>query len=371
MGKSQLKKDMSDLKENNQVPFTIPIKPSITELLQTQETLNEEIRNWLQTKAGQETFFSKLINSSQLKEDLKERAEKPEFHSGFKKFYNPENKILKEKLVKLKTNSFFISLLANEIEFFIKDSLKGENNFHITQAETLLVDHANYIFNLALREYFNYRDEETDIWNKRALKTVYQKEIKDDKESGTNQIYIFVFFDIDRFKKVNDEFEHQTGNQAIAALVEAAKEVFAEMAYPSDIIARLHGDEFAAIFKSKADSLQTKEKRKSFGRRVKTIFNQIEKVYQEKLVKLIAGKEKIEKIPNGETLKKLPPFIFGDTISVGYDIQLNPRKDLEDYLTLAENETKNKKRVLRDIDLEGDAVEAQNSELKTKFSEET
>ena len=55
---------------------------------------------------------------------------------------------------------------------------------------------------------------------------------------------LFVLFDIDKFKRINDIYGHKTGDMALIAIADALKAV----ASTDDVIMRLGGDEFAAYF---------------------------------------------------------------------------------------------------------------------------
>jgi diguanylate cyclase (GGDEF)-like protein len=52
-----------------------------------------------------------------------------------------------------------------------------------------------------------------------------------------------LFFDLDRFKQINDRFGHAEGDRALTAFARLLQEVFRE----SDVIGRLGGDEFAVL----------------------------------------------------------------------------------------------------------------------------
>ena len=54
---------------------------------------------------------------------------------------------------------------------------------------------------------------------------------------------MFCLLDVDKFKSINDNFGHQTGDEVIKALADCLKKGFRD----SDIVFRLGGDEFAVF----------------------------------------------------------------------------------------------------------------------------
>lgn len=66
-------------------------------------------------------------------------------------------------------------------------------------------------------------------------------------------MFCFLFFDLDRFKLINDSFSHIAGDKL---LQEAAKRL-QEVMRKEDTLARLGGDEFVAILESLADDTQS------------------------------------------------------------------------------------------------------------------
>ena len=55
---------------------------------------------------------------------------------------------------------------------------------------------------------------------------------------------MFVLFDVDKFKRINDVYGHGVGDQVLIAIADAMKNVKSD----KDVIMRLGGDEFAAYF---------------------------------------------------------------------------------------------------------------------------
>jgi diguanylate cyclase len=60
----------------------------------------------------------------------------------------------------------------------------------------------------------------------------------------SNRPGMFVLFDVDKFKRINDIYGHGVGDQVLIAVASAMKQVKTD----DDIVMRLGGDEFAAYF---------------------------------------------------------------------------------------------------------------------------
>lgn len=85
-------------------------------------------------------------------------------------------------------------------------------------------------------------DELTNLHNRRGFMMLAQHSINlcARKEIPAS----LVFFDLNEFKPINDEFGHAEGDRALIAIADQMKKVFRD----SDIIARLGGDEFVVLF---------------------------------------------------------------------------------------------------------------------------
>jgi len=84
--------------------------------------------------------------------------------------------------------------------------------------------------------YLSETDKLTGIANRGA-----EGKIKQFMEIGT--LGMFCLFDVDKFKSINDNYGHLTGDKVLIAIADCMKKVFRE----TDIILRLGGDEFAAF----------------------------------------------------------------------------------------------------------------------------
>jgi diguanylate cyclase (GGDEF)-like protein len=93
--------------------------------------------------------------------------------------------------------------------------------------------------NYKLEKYASF-DELTGLYNRR----MFNKAMADAVTSGNTQIYL-VLFDVDNFKKLNDNYGHNVGDEALVKLSNLLKE---KMDLNKHIVSRWGGDEFAIIY---------------------------------------------------------------------------------------------------------------------------
>jgi diguanylate cyclase (GGDEF)-like protein len=89
--------------------------------------------------------------------------------------------------------------------------------------------------------YFAQTDELTGIANRHHFAKLASSAIELCKK--TNQPVSFVIFDLDHFKKINDNYGHLVGDEALKMAVNAAKAACRK----NDIIGRLGGEEFGIL----------------------------------------------------------------------------------------------------------------------------
>jgi len=90
-------------------------------------------------------------------------------------------------------------------------------------------------------EYGANYDSLTKIYNRKAFERLLNEKI--DKYKYTENEFIFIMLDIDFFKKVNDTYGHQVGDQVLKQLVDVVKHHIRD----NDIFARIGGEEFVLI----------------------------------------------------------------------------------------------------------------------------
>ena len=84
-------------------------------------------------------------------------------------------------------------------------------------------------------------DSLTLIYNRHMLDTILMQQIATSERY--RQLLSVVFFDIDRFKAINDRYGHSVGDDVLIALAELVSQTVRE----SDIFGRWGGDEFLII----------------------------------------------------------------------------------------------------------------------------
>jgi diguanylate cyclase (GGDEF)-like protein len=94
---------------------------------------------------------------------------------------------------------------------------------------------------LAERERQSTTDPLTGLFNRRGAEAAAARERARSERSGTP--LSLVVFDIDHFKRVNDNHGHAVGDEVLRAVAEA----LSAMARVTDVIARWGGEEFVAI----------------------------------------------------------------------------------------------------------------------------
>lgn len=85
------------------------------------------------------------------------------------------------------------------------------------------------------------RDELTGTYNRRYLTDHLSDRISE--SSGMGEKLHLIFFDLDDFKRINDEFGHETGDEVLQLFAKTARMNLRE----SDVIGRYGGDEFLVL----------------------------------------------------------------------------------------------------------------------------
>lgn len=98
-----------------------------------------------------------------------------------------------------------------------------------------------------LRE-LSITDELTGLSNRRGFFAFAQQQLKQVRRTGERMVLLYA--DLDNLKAINDSHGHLAGDRALADTARIFRETFRD----SDIIARMGGDEFAAILMNAPDA---------------------------------------------------------------------------------------------------------------------
>ena len=178
--------------------------------------------------------------------------------------FNPRKMILPEKYFGTERGSFMIQpIFFGNIQYgyFVSKSTSREYLFTMIYQKTFstIISQA-YIYTKQIEENAKLTSENqmllidntelnemsmidslTEIFNRRGFMEMGDEALKLALKLGTNGIVFFA--DMDYLKKINDNYGHEMGDQAIKAEAEVFKITFRQ----NDIIGRLGGDEFAGV----------------------------------------------------------------------------------------------------------------------------
>lgn len=160
----------------------------------------------------------------------------------------------------------YAELLPENKKFFIKSmaiapiSLDGEIIGSLNQADTsssrfqpgidtslleqLAIKVSLCLSNVTAHEklrFLAYHDPLTGLLNRRVMETVLQREFNRERRYDGNLSVAFI--DLDKFKRVNDVYGHNHGDELLIHLAEGLQ----RMVRDTDIVARFAGDEFVII----------------------------------------------------------------------------------------------------------------------------
>lgn len=112
----------------------------------------------------------------------------------------------------------------------------------IIQDVTPVVHQRNVLIRMGKKfEDQTYHDPLTGVYNRRFLQLAHKKLISFSKRH--NAAIAYVMLDIDHFKKINDEYGHEKGDEVIVFFIDVIHQVIRL----SDIVVRYGGEEFLLI----------------------------------------------------------------------------------------------------------------------------
>ncbi len=167
------------------------------------------------------------------------------------------------------------------------------------------------------------KDSLTEIPNLRAFEETLDIKIERARKIDSAALYV-LHIDIDRFKRINDEYGHSVGNEYLRLISSHVATVFR----PDDMFARIGGDEFAATFFLRKPN-SSSDNSFDYDGEAKIISD---RVYQAIYLAKCELRDKL--IARGIAVPEIDPL--GDIASIGY-VRFNGDQDINTLMEQADS----------------------------------
>ncbi len=258
MRKSENQKDIVEKKVNNLTRICEVIKglSSEIELTKVKEKLGDVMKEGFGDIYGELHRFEeeKIYNigakknireSAFPKSDLDQVTREEETKVYVRKKESPGSENKKELII------LFPLKIRHEMQGLMGFKVDGDETLNVPESEELikglqiLSNQTNMLMERA-RLYekvseMSIYDGLTGLYNKGRLREMFEEEKK--RMETANQPLSFLMIDIDHFKKFNDNYGHQVGDEVLKGVAEVLKKGVRE----SDVVARFGGEEFSVI----------------------------------------------------------------------------------------------------------------------------
>ncbi|MGF1755335.1 sensor domain-containing diguanylate cyclase, partial [Vibrio makurazakiensis] len=156
---------------------------------------------------------------------------------------------LKDNAVRVQ-NIDLEGVVENHVMYYELDYINEIRNFVIFERNSLIVSLVVYLFSITILFYVNSniergyfqelaaKDPMTGLLNRRGLESFWRNVEHDER-------FVIAVFDIDDFKKVNDTFGHDKGDEVICFMSRQIKNSIRS----SDVAARFGGEEFVVYLR--------------------------------------------------------------------------------------------------------------------------
>ncbi len=143
-------------------------------------------------------------------------------------------------------------------------------------------------------KHLSYHDYLTDIPNRRFAIHNVEQALNDSRNN--NSLYGLILLDLDDFKKYNDQYGHEFGDEVLVQFVNR----FKTLIRANDLFSRYGGDEFLVLIK-----IKDKEELIYFVNRINSYFNKTLLTNKEVQVQFSVGKGYVEKNTKQDVLELL------------------------------------------------------------------
>lgn len=226
----------------------------VIKLLTAAEPLEKRIAK---AQLDQPLFFAFDLLMSKSYEKLKKFDKAYKYKRNYLHKYGRNNEAQKKHLVKLLTNKYQTQKMAQENKLLAgQNALEKIKIQQVTQLKNnqkrnnfiLIIIGISFVV-IMFRQYkirqqlikLSRTDVLTGLVNRKTL--FYLGEQLHAKAQAQQFGYSVIYFDCDKFKKINDEYGHQVGDKVLQTIAKIGQEVIRTR----DVFARLGGEEFALI----------------------------------------------------------------------------------------------------------------------------
>lgn len=138
-------------------------------------------------------------------------------------------------------------MTQNEMERQLIDQMADKNDAQIQSDLLYDLVSKNVELNLQLKEKIaeverlSNTDPLTGLYNRLYFNSIFERELSNLRRYGRK--FSLILFDIDHFKKVNDTFGHNAGDQVLRTIAAISGDIIRD----SDVVARWGGEEFIIL----------------------------------------------------------------------------------------------------------------------------
>ncbi len=152
--------------------------------------------------------------------------------------YNIESSAIIPMIVKDKTIGFLI------LSWEYKKKFDTRTRWMFEDIMNMIENILENTYNLQDMFWLSYKDPLLDIYNRRILDTIAEKEYEG----------VLLYLDLDNFKSVNDKYSHEEGDKVLKEFVTIVKGIIRK----DDLFIRYGGDEFLLFLKNASEEVAKK-----------------------------------------------------------------------------------------------------------------
>ena len=243
-------------------------------LADQEQAITQSVEQYLEDHWGE--FLAKA-NPEQLITEIIRRRNSLNNSSSFDRLSQEASDKIEEELSWLYQESFFTSTIAEDLSSYL------QRHHYQTGQDILdfLTEH-NFDFLaeflVTIQRLLSFKKDKLNIWSRDYVERYVNILFAKQERGKQDESMVVALLDLDRFKLVNDNYGHHTGDQVIEALVDSMNEAFVR---DSDVKGRWGGDEFVIVFPVQIPDEE--DKWKKFQQDIEGHFVKLRDIFKDKL----------------------------------------------------------------------------------------